>query len=463
MEHRALLRRNATVIVPLLRAADCAISVIAGFLAYAAVFGFQRPPDAYQLGIAVQGLIVLLLFPSVNVYGTYRGSSLLAPAAKVISAWLVAILIFLALVAFVGRREPFSRLWIIYWIGIGAVCFALLRMVAYTTLRALRRSGRNLKNVILIGDGPLATQLAERIVRESWMGFRTIAQYPGPSTHGETQSKALEEFSHTLAEKTVDEVWIVVPLEQGGFVKTIHSLAQKHAVTVRYAPDLEGMFLLNHGVTELAGSPMIDLTANPQEGIHGLLKTTEDRLLAAVAITALAPLMAVIAAAIKLTSRGPVLFRQRRHGWGGEEIVIYKFRTMREQPKEAGLVIQAKREDPRVTRVGRFLRRTSLDELPQLINVLQGSMSLVGPRPHACEHNDLYCRQIEGYMLRHNVRPGITGWAQVNGLRGETDTLDKMKQRVKYDLFYIEHWSLWLDLKILVMTLVRGFNHPNAY
>ena len=171
----------------------------------------------------------------------------------------------------------------------------------------------------------------------------------------------------------------------------------------------------------------------------------------------------IIAIAIKLTSPGPVIFKQKRHGWDGRPIKVYKFRSMKIHQELDGKVTQAKQNDERITRLGAFLRKTSLDELPQFFNVLQGKMSIVGPRPHAIEHNELYKDQVEKYMLRHMVKPGITGWAQINGLRGETDTLEKMQKRVEYDLYYIENWSVWLDLKIIILSVFKGFINKNAY
>ena len=198
-------------------------------------------------------------------------------------------------------------------------------------------------------------------------------------------------------------------------------------------------------------------------GSNTLFKALEDYLLAALILVIVSPVMVAIAAAIKLTSPGPVFFKQRRHGWNGQPIWVYKFRSMAIHHESDFQVSQATRHDARVTPLGSFLRRTSLDELPQFINVLQGRMSVVGPRPHAVEHNEYYKELVPGYMLRHKVKPGVTGWAQVNGFRGETDTLEKMQKRVEYDLHYIENWSLWLDLKIVVQTLFKGFVHHNAY
>ena len=197
--------------------------------------------------------------------------------------------------------------------------------------------------------------------------------------------------------------------------------------------------------------------------MNRLVKALEDRVLALLIIIGISPLLLLIALLVKCTSRGPIFFKQLRHGWDGHIIKIYKFRTMYQHYEEGGKVTQASLNDQRITPFGRFLRRTSLDELPQFINVLQGRMSIVGPRPHAVSHNEFYKDSIKAYMQRHKVKPGITGWAQINGWRGETETLEKMEKRVEYDLFYIEHWSLAFDLKIILLTFFQGFFNKNAY
>ncbi len=208
---------------------------------------------------------------------------------------------------------------------------------------------------------------------------------------------------------------------------------------------------------------MLDLSSSPMQWFSQVLKWLEDRVLGSMILVLISPLMLAIATGIKLTSQGPIFFRQSRHGWNGEIIQVLKFRTMVIHKENAGQVTQATKGDQRVTPFGCFLRRTSLDELPQFINVVAGSMSIVGPRPHAIAHNEQYKELIPRYMLRHKVKPGITGWAQINGLRGETDTLDKMRMRVEFDMHYIEHWSLWNDLKIILVTVFKGFINPNAY
>jgi putative colanic acid biosynthesis UDP-glucose lipid carrier transferase len=232
--------------------------------------------------------------------------------------------------------------------------------------------------------------------------------------------------------------------------------------SVYFVPDIYLLDLIQARFVDVNGIPVVALCETPFCGLNGVLKRVSDIVLASVILLLIWPVMLLIAIGIKLSSPGPVLFKQRRYGLHGEEIYVYKFRTMT-VCEDGDSIVQAKENDPRVTRFGSFLRRTSLDELPQFINVLQGRMSVVGPRPHAVAQNEQYRKLISGYMLRHKVRPGITGWAQVNGLRGETQTLDKMKQRVEYDLDYLRHWSIGLDLNIVWRTVGLMLRDPNAY
>jgi putative colanic acid biosynthesis UDP-glucose lipid carrier transferase len=223
------------------------------------------------------------------------------------------------------------------------------------------------------------------------------------------------------------------------------------------------MRLLNHRISEVAGHYAIDLSVSPMNGMARVIKRLEDLVIGGIISLLVLPVCLAIALVIKITSPGPVLFKQYRTGVNGKQFKVYKFRSMRIHEEENGQVTQATKGDSRITPIGAFLRRTSLDELPQFYNVLQGRMSIVGPRPHALAHNEYYKELVESYMRRHKVKPGITGWAQVNGLRGETDTLEKMEKRVEYDLWYIDNWSLWLDLRIIFLTIFKGFINKNAY
>jgi putative colanic acid biosynthesis UDP-glucose lipid carrier transferase len=229
-----------------------------------------------------------------------------------------------------------------------------------------------------------------------------------------------------------------------------------------FVPDVFGISIIQGRLQDMNGVPVVGICDTPFTGTNQLVKRISDIVIASAVLVLMAPLLVAIALGVKLSSPGPAIFRQRRNGLGGEEIVVYKFRTMRTM-EDGDVVRQARRDDERITRFGAFLRRTSLDELPQFVNVLQGRMSIVGPRPHAVAHNELYRQVIKAYMVRHKVKPGITGWAQVNGQRGETDTVDKMRARVEYDLEYLRNWSLGLDLQIIARTLKLVFFDRNAY
>ena len=276
-------------------------------------------------------------------------------------------------------------------------------------------------------------------------------------------NRDLADLTLLVRGRAIRELWLALPISQE---RTIHKLVTEFRddfVNIRFIPDVRSLSFFNHAVVDLLGVPAINLAASPITDLKVLPKRVFDRLFAAVVLLGLAPLLIVLAVAVKLSSPGPVFFKQKRKGIDGYEFEIYKFRSMKVHVETAGHITQAKKGDKRVTRVGAFLRRTSLDELPQFINVLRGEMSVVGPRPHALEHDDIYKDLVKGYMYRYRIKPGITGWAQVNGFRGETDRIEKMMGRVKLDLYYMQHWSFGLDMKIVAMTFWKGFAGANAY
>jgi Undecaprenyl-phosphate glucose phosphotransferase len=261
----------------------------------------------------------------------------------------------------------------------------------------------------------------------------------------------------------VQEVWLALPLSEERTIARVVNEFRDDLVNIRFIPDVSDMTLFDSSMIDLIGVPAINLMASPLPLHAKLKKELFDRCFAAVALLALSPLLIAIAIAVKLSSPGPVLFTQYRKGADGRAFRIYKFRSMRVHREEPGVVRQATRNDARITRVGAFLRRTSLDELPQFFNVLLGDMSVVGPRPHAIEHDELYRKIVDGYIHRYRIKPGITGWAQVNGYRGSTSKIEKMEARVKFDLFYIHNWSFWFDMRIVMMTIFKGFVGHNAY
>ncbi|CAM2176823.1 putative colanic acid biosysnthesis UDP-glucose lipid carrier transferase [Burkholderia latens] len=261
----------------------------------------------------------------------------------------------------------------------------------------------------------------------------------------------------------IDEAWLTLPMSHESRIGRIVRELRDEFVELRLLPDVRQMAVVERSATDVLGMPAINLATTPRSAPELWAKFAFDRLFAVAVLIPLLPLLAVLAVAVKLSSPGPVLFRQRRKGADGREFHILKFRTMRAHRSSPGVVRQASRNDARITRVGAFLRRTSLDELPQFFNVLFGQMSVVGPRPHAIEHDDFYRQLVDCYMYRYRVRPGITGWAQVNGYRGETRKVEAMAARVKFDLFYMQNWSFWFDMKIILLTIVRGFIGRNAF
>ena len=265
-----------------------------------------------------------------------------------------------------------------------------------------------------------------------------------------------------VIEHNVEMIFISLPMSAQPRIRKLLDDLHDSTASIYFLPDVNIFELIQARFDNVGGVPVVAICDTPFHGVDSVVKYVSDFVLAFLILILLLPFMIGIAVAVKLTSLGPAIFKQRRYGLNGEEIIVYKFRTMK-VTEDGPQIMQAHKDDPRLTKIGGFLRRTSLDELPQLINVLQGRMSIVGPRPHAVAHNELYRKLIRGYMLRHKVKPGITGWAQVNGLRGETQDLKKMQARIEYDLQYLQNWSIWLDLWIIMRTVWVVLRRDNAY
>jgi len=318
---------------------------------------------------------------------------------------------------------------------------------------------------IIIGVNDVGVELARRLPAGGFLGyfdFRSIDRI-SQMLDAEKLAGHCKDVATYVRQHSVKVVYIALPLANVPRLSELVNALRDTTASVYFVPDAFAFDLIQGRIVEINGMPALSVCETPLHGMEAVSKRAMDIALSGLGLLLLSPFLLLTAAAVKLTSRGPVFFRQRRYGLDGEEILVYKFRSMR-VCEDGAVVTQATKSDPRVTAVGRFLRKTSIDELPQLINVLQGKMSLVGPRPHAIAHNEQYRKLINGYMIRHKVRPGITGLAQVNGLRGETQTLEKMAARVRYDLEYLRNWSPWLDIKILVRTLLVVINdRHNAY
>jgi Undecaprenyl-phosphate glucose phosphotransferase len=418
--------------------------------------------------VAFAAAFSLALFPSFGVYQSWRGRSKLVLAGQVSLAWLIVQACALVLMFSLHRLDYVSRLWFAYWSAMSGGMLIAGRLVTHMVLARMRTAGLNLHTVAVVGCGKHCDAIVRKIDRAPTSGFRAMAAYNATPDESRinTRVPVFEEhdaFVNYVRTQNVHEVWLALPLSQERTILQLVNTFRNDLVNVRFIPDVRSLALFEGGVTDLLGEPAINLVASPLSPSALMQKEIFDRLFAAGALLAVSPVLIACALAVKLSSRGPVFFKQRRKGADGRVFQIYKFRSMRMHTEQAGVVKQATRNDPRVTRVGAFLRRTSLDELPQFFNVLLGDMSVVGPRPHALEHDDLYQKVVSGYIHRYRIKPGITGWAQVNGFRGETDRIEKMEGRVAHDLYYLGNWSFGLDMRIIVATIFKGLRHTNAY
>jgi len=447
---------------------DGALVLLVSWIAYYLRWDSWSVPLNY-LAVMVLGTgLAVILLPATGAYQSWQGSSNWRDIGNTLPGLVTAAVLLMVLGTLTKTTADFSRLWMGYWFLMSIAALFLFRgLVNVMATYYERAPGR----VLIVGDGDFARSVADKArsrERGGWRinGFVSLAgDKAGKSASQGVPRLSLDEMEAlvTRPDSEVDEVWIAMDSADAERQGEVIQLLQGACVSVRYFPDLSTLALLNHVPSEVGGMTAIDLTASPLSGHNSVTKFLLDKLVSLFALLILSPVFLLIALAIRYDSEGPVLFRQKRHGWDGRIIEVLKFRTMYYRVDFQAGQKQATSEDRRVTRVGRFLRRTSLDELPQFFNVLRGDMSVVGPRPHPVALNENYMRRIDAYMQRHRVKPGITGWAQIHGLRGETETLEKMQRRVEYDLFYIEHWSLWLDLKIILLTLIKGWAGKSAY
>ncbi|MCP3752117.1 undecaprenyl-phosphate glucose phosphotransferase [Pseudomonas sp. SBB6] len=435
---------------------DMVIVLAAGLFAYHYRFHQFDMSGRYNTAVTITAVIVVVCLALGGVYGSQRGQSFWRQLSVLVVCWLAAAGILMSLTFLLKVSDNYSRIWFSVMLITGSSLCLLLRLSVFLLLRRVRGAGRNLKSVLLVDSGgQSANQLSSGKTLEE-DGFHVAVNLAFSQGAG-----WLETLVGKVDESGVHEVWLCLPLSEGGAIRSILYALRHHTVAVRFIPEWGDIRLLNHRVSHIAGLYSLDLSCSPIDGPVRVVKRVEDLVIGGLISLLILPVCLVIALAIRISSPGPILFKQYRTGINGKHFKVYKFRSM--VVHREGGVTQATRNDVRVTRVGAFLRRTSLDELPQFFNVLQGRMSIVGPRPHALEHNEYYKELVESYMQRHKVKPGITGWAQVSGYRGETDTLEKMQKRVEYDLWYIDNWSLGLDLKIILLTIFKGFINKNAF
>jgi len=426
---------------------------------------------AYSLAALAAIIMFLIVASPGNLYDrSWRSVSFSTEITRILHIWLWVLLSLLAIAYATKTSTLYSRRAITTWLILAPILIIGWRLIAQLLLSHIRSLNQNVRRVAIAGAGPMGIQLADAITNHPGAGLQISAFYDDALPQGEqpnnnlgvTVKGSLDELIQEVKKGSYDEVYLTLPMHAENRIRNVLAELADTSIPVYMVPDLFAFSLLHARMSDIAGIPLISIYGTPHQGMGGIAKRIEDIVLSTFILTLIALPMLLIAIAVKMTSSGPVLFKQRRYGLGSEEVIIWKFRTMK-VCEDDNTVVQATRDDPRVTKLGRILRRTSLDELPQFINVLQGHMSVVGPRPHAVTHNEEYRKLIHGYMLRHIVKPGITGWAQINGWRGETETLDKMEKRIEYDLEYIRQWSVWFDLKIILLTPIRGMFSKKAF
>jgi putative colanic acid biosynthesis UDP-glucose lipid carrier transferase len=452
-----------------LSAPPSASSYVAAFLEPAISIGcFITIAARHQIEIDRPATVLCLLVFALSFPGTnrFRDRPLYA-AVDVLLAW-VTMLTILGLCAFATDSfGMFDHQVLLEWALVTPVLHWCVAFAGRRYLRWQAARPESRRTAIVIGAGPLGVRLASVLRSQGERGYQFLGYFDdrGSDRLGADAGPhlgTLADVGDYLARQGVNEVYISLPLSSQPRITRLLATLQNSTASVYLAPDVFGISIIQGRLQDLGGVPVVGLLETPFTGVNELAKRISDVLLASLILVLISPLLLAVALGVKLSSPGPVIFRQRRNGLNGEEITVYKFRSMTASDNGA-VVPQARRNDPRITPFGAFLRRTSLDELPQFVNVLQGRMSIVGPRPHAVAHNEQYRSLIQAYMVRHKVRPGITGWAQVNGLRGETDTVDKMQARVEYDLEYLRNWSLAFDLRIIARTLKLVLFDRGAY
>jgi putative colanic acid biosynthesis UDP-glucose lipid carrier transferase len=468
MENRSIAKQHSGLLDVLHRLMDWVWISLTAWLAHRFYFGATPPPNVappefYIVATAFGLILAAWLFPHFGIYQPWRSGSILGEIRRVSVAWLTVLFILFGFAFATRSGAEFSRAWIALWTGSAWVCLVVERFALRAALRWARKAGYNQRQIVIVGSAALGADIAARIAHTPWAGL----QVEGFFTDDQTSSSIPEDrilgnitdLSARLNQGGIDQVWIAMALKDEHHVREILHDLRHSTVDIKFVPDIFGFRLINHSVSDFAGLPVLNLSSSPMIGSNRMVKAIEDKVISFLILLMISPLMLLIAFGVKLSSPGPILYRQERVGWNGKPFMMLKFRSMPVDAESCSGPVWAKSGENRATRFGSFLRRTSLDELPQFLNVLTGDMSIVGPRPERPVFVDKFKDEIPDYMKKHLVKAGITGWAQVNGWRGNTD----LAKRIEYDLYYIEHWSLWFDLAIILITPFKGLIAKNAY
>ncbi|MGZ5075938.1 MAG: undecaprenyl-phosphate glucose phosphotransferase [Methylobacter sp.] len=462
-----LFKQYGHTVILLLRFIDIAMLIGAAWVShYFWLRRFDIDQD-YRIVVSLGILAAIIFFEIGQVYRPWRNDAMRGEIARIVRAWVSAIVLVISIVALVRLHFWFgsSYRWIVTWWVLGLLFVLAARSLLSRALQWLRARGWSQGRIVLVGLNQMAVAVSRQLNQSSWAGLQVVGYVDDPA---ERQSSIddpslprlgeLEDLTAIVTRQAIDEVWIAFPGE---------SLAERAQYQLRHLPVSirlvidcyafkQSKFL---SLNTVAGIPTLDVSVSPLHGVNRYVKEIEDRLLAFMLLILISPLLLLIAIGVKLSSKGPVFYRQERVGWNNRSFTMLKFRSMPVDAEAKTGAVWAKPGEKRATPFGAFLRKTSLDELPQLINVLKGDMSLVGPRPERPDFVEVFKDQVPNYMKKHMVKAGITGWAQVNGWRGDTD----LNRRIEHDLYYIQHWSVWFDLEIALRTVLTGFINKNAY
>jgi putative colanic acid biosysnthesis UDP-glucose lipid carrier transferase len=457
---RALLQRRSSLSQMSQQFLDCA-SVIGITLALVSYYAndIGRQYNSYVIMLLI---LLGILAITYDKFAIYRSNGhFVDKAFNMLKAWTLTFFILIVLAFLTKQSEVYSRQLIGHLYVIGYFTQLLLHyLFRLIYIKIILHSQTN-ENVLLVGQSQLSYYLQNKITDNPWMSEQVIGFVELPNDdvvaprrkHDPKILGGIKDLPALIDQYNISMIYIVTPLKSTKALEEIYlSVIDKH-VSIHWIPDIFSLRLVNHSVKEISGIPVITLSETPLIGMRLVLKALEDKVLSILILILISPILLLVAIAVKLDSPGPIFFRQKRTGWSGKSFKIWKFRSMVVHQEETGKLKQAEKNDSRITRVGAFIRKTSLDELPQIFNVLSGDMSLVGPRPHAIQHDKEYSQRIFDYFARHHIKPGITGLAQVRGLRGETKDINQMIQRVESDIEYINKWSVWLDITIIVRTV----------
>ncbi|WP_411195516.1 undecaprenyl-phosphate glucose phosphotransferase [Raoultella planticola] len=460
--HRARANANASLISMVQRFSDIII-IFLGLYVICFLHNIYFSYDHIFLFLVV--LVVFQMIGGItDFYRSWRGVKISAELILILKNWTLSLFLTLGFVSFLPEYYITINVFVQWYliVNLGFIC---CRSSIRLGSGILRKLGYNTRNVAVVGTLPSGINLLKGFLDEPWLGFIVKGVYDDQQPNdldGIPYGGKLSQLIQDARDGKLDRIYIALSMKDEAKIKEVVGQLTDTTCSVLLIPDLFTFNILQSRTEEINGVPVVPLFDTPLNGINMIFKRLEDLIVASIILILISPVLLAIAIAVKSTSTGPVIFRQIRYGMDGKPIKVWKFRSMTVMENDEK-VIQATKNDIRITKVGKFLRSTSLDELPQFFNVLSGQMSVVGPRPHAVAHNEQYRSLIQGYMLRHKVKPGITGLAQINGWRGETDTLEKMEKRIEYDLLYIRGWSIWLDIKIIFMTFFKGFINKSAY